>query len=179
MAREEIIEKLKNFLLKHKNLNDECGVVYLMVEIRKILEHDNEPEYKLLRFFCDWTVHTKKDRKMEGIVDIVTEIDNLVSSVDKITTYQNEQILKFFKMKELRKELTQFFASHSLPDDLCKDNHNWSVFVDSLAWVLSGQPIMNPIDTIKSIEIISDSGGSSITIDFGKGRGSATAGFGK
>lgn len=179
MAREEIIEKLNNFLLKQKNLNEECGVVYLMVEIRKIMEHDNEAKYKLLRFFCDWTVHTKKDRKMEGIVDVATEIDNLVSSVDKITTQQNEQILKFFEMIELRQELSQFFASHSLPDDLCRDDHNWLTFVDSLARVLSGQPIMNPTKTIKSIEIISHSSGSSITIDFGKGRGSATAGFGK
>lgn len=179
MARIEIIEKLNSFLSKNKTFNEECQVVYLLVEIRKILEHDNETGYKLLRFFCDWTVHTKKDRKMEGIIEIVTKIDSLISSVDKITTEQNEQILKFLEMNELRKELSQFLTSRSLPNDLGKDNHNWSIFVDILAQVLSGQPILNPIKTIISIEIISDTLGSSITVDFGKGRGSATAGFGK
>lgn len=179
MARTELIEKLNSFLDKNKAFSEECQIVYLMIEIRKILEHDNESGYKLLRFFCDWTVHTKKDRKMEGIVDVVTEIDNIISSVDKITTQQNEQILKFLEMNELRKELSQFLISRFLPKDLCEDNRNWSVFVDILAQVLSGQPILNPIKTINSIEIISNSNGSSITIDFGSGRGSATAGFGK
>ncbi len=177
--RLEIVEKLDKLLLKHIPFNEECEVVYFMVEIRKIMEHDNDSKYKLLRFFCDWTVHTKKDRSMSGIIDIVNEIDRLISSVDKITTLQNEQILKFLEMNELRKELSQFLTSHSLPSDLCKDDHNWSTFVDILAQVLSGQPILNPIETIVSIEIFSNSLGSSITVDFGTGRGSATAGFGK
>jgi hypothetical protein len=175
----EIVEKLNVFLGKHSQFHEECEVVYLLVEIRKILEHDNETGYKLLRFFCDWTVHTKKDRKMEGIVEIVNKIDSLVSSVDKITSEQNEQILKFLEMNELRKELSQFLISYSLPNNLCEDDHNWSTFVDTLAQVLSGQPILNPIETIKSIEINSNSVGSSITVDFGEGRGGATAGFGK
>lgn len=179
MARSEIIEKLSTFLNKNKTFNEECHVVYLLVEIRKILEHDNEREYKLLKFFCDWTVHTKKDRSMGGIVNIVSEIDRLVSSVDKITTEQNEQILKFLEMKELRRELSQFFPSRFLPDNLTEDDLTWSTFVDTLAQVLSGQPILKPIKTIKSIEIVSNSYGSSISIDFGEGRGSATAGFGK
>jgi hypothetical protein len=179
MARTELIRKLNSFLNKNKVFKEECQVVYLLVEIRKILEHDNETDYKLLRFFCDWTVHTKKDRKMEGIVEIVTKIDNLISSVDKITNEQNEQILKFLEMNELRKELSQFLTSRSLPKDLYENDHNWSTFVNILAQVLSGQPILDPIKTIKSIEINSNSIGSSITVDFGADRGSATAGFGK
>lgn len=179
MARTELIEKLNSFLSKSNVFSEECQVVYLLVEIRKILEHDNEAGYKLLRFFCDWIVHTKKDRKMEGIVEIVTKIDSLISSVDKITSEQNEQILKFLEMSELRKELSQFLTSRSLSDDLCEEDRNWPTFVNILAQVLSGQPIIKPIKTIESIEITSNSSGSSITIDFGSGRGSATAGFGK
>lgn len=179
MVRTKLIKKLNSFLNKNKVFSEECQVVYLFVEIRKILEHDYDTGYKLLRFFCDWTVHTKKDRKMEGIVEIVTRIDSLISSVDKITSEQNERILKFLEMNELRKELSQFLTSSYLPDNLCKNDRNWSAFVDNLARVLSGHPILNPIKTIKSIEIISNSIGSSITVDFGTGRGSTTAGFGK
>lgn len=177
--RLEIVEKLDKFLLKHMPFSEECEVVYLLIEIRKIMEHDNESRYKLLRFFCDWTVHTKKDRQMEGIIGIVKKIDELVSSVDKITTEQNEQILKFFEMKELRDEFSQFLLNHSLSNILCTVDNNWSTFVDILTQVLSNQPIMNPIKTVKSIEIISNSLGSQITIDFGEGRGSSTSGFGK
>ncbi len=177
MGQIEIQGKLNKEL--EKEISKECQVVYLLVEIRKMLDQDNIPGYKLLRFFCDWAVHTKKDRKMEGIVDIVTKIDNLISNVDKITSQQNEQILKFLEMNELRKEFSQFLIVHNLPISLCKDDHNWSTFVDVLVQVLSEQPILNPIKTIRSIEIISHSHSSQLTIDFGAGRGSATVGFGK
>ncbi len=40
MAREEIIEKLDKFLTKYPVLNEECHVVYLLVEIRKHLESE-------------------------------------------------------------------------------------------------------------------------------------------
>lgn len=175
----EIVGKLDKFLLKHSPFSEECEVVYLLIQIRKILEHDQDSNFKVLRFFCDWSVHTQKDRQMAGIIDIANKIDQLVSTVDKITTEQHEQILKFFEMSELRDELSKFFTRHSLPLALCEEDDNWSSFVDILAMVLSNQPINNPIETIKSIEIIANSNGSQITIDFGEGRGSATTGFGK
>ena len=179
MGRIEIQEKLNNFLIKYQLFKEESQVVYLLVEIRKILEHDNEKNFKLLKFFCDWTVHTKKDRSMEGIIKIAMEINNLVSSVDKITTEQNEIILKFFEMKELRQELLDFLNAHLLFNKICTEDKAWKAFVELLTQVLSGQPILHPINTIDRIEIISDQYGSSITIDFGNNRGSATAGFGK
>jgi len=179
MGRTEIQEKLNNFLLRYQIFKEESQVVYLLVEIRKILEHENENKFKLLKFFCDWTVHTKKDRSMEGIIKIAIEIDNLVSSVYKITTEQNEKILKFFEMKELKQELLNFINAHLLFNKVCTDDKSWKTFVELSTQVLSGQPILHPIDTIDRIEIVSDRHGSSITIDFGNKRGSATAGFGK
>jgi len=175
----EIVDKLDKFLLKHSPFSEECEVVYLLVEIRKILEHDQDSNFKVLKFFCDWSVHTQKDRQMAGIIDIASKIDQLVSTVDKITTEQHEQILKFFEMSELRDELSKFFTMHSLPLALCEGDSNWSSFVDVLTQVLSNQPINNPISTIKLIEIVSNAHGSQITIDFGDGRGSTTDGFGK
>ena len=68
MAREEIIEKLDEFLSSHSPLMEECHIVYLMVEIRKILDHERDHrkngEFSLLRFYCDWTVHTEKQESL-------------------------------------------------------------------------------------------------------------------
>jgi len=57
MAQESIIEKLNVFVQGHDSLIEECQVVYLMVEIRKILDHDRGAgtvAFPLLRFYCDW-----------------------------------------------------------------------------------------------------------------------------
>ncbi len=38
-------------------------VVYILVETRKLLEHDGEPPaYRWLKFFCDWALHIKMER---------------------------------------------------------------------------------------------------------------------
>ncbi len=61
MAREKIIEKLNRFLTDHNPLAEECHVVYLMVEIRKVIDHEkSNATYPLLKFYSDWTVHTEK-----------------------------------------------------------------------------------------------------------------------
>ena len=78
MAREEIIEKLNEFLNNHIPLTEECHAVYLMVEIRKILDHKRttgqSEDFSLLRFYCDWTVHTEKTKITDNMKKIMDEI---------------------------------------------------------------------------------------------------------
>src|ERR1035438_1539807 len=62
MGKPAIIEKLDEFLKKHMPLDEECLVVYLLVEIRKILDHENNGKYPISRFYSDWCVHTAKDK---------------------------------------------------------------------------------------------------------------------
>ena len=75
MSRRDIIEKLAPLLTK--GLPDtEAGAVYLIVEIRKVLDHayDKKTEYTLLRFYCDWVVHTEKSRSLEHIAPIIARV---------------------------------------------------------------------------------------------------------
>ena len=58
----EIVDKLKQALSKPPR--NEKDVVYILVEIRKLLEHTgNEQKYFWLKFFADWACHIKMDRK--------------------------------------------------------------------------------------------------------------------
>jgi len=59
MSRNQIVEKLGLFLTSGP-IDSEAAAVYLMVELRKILDHayDKETDLTLLRFYCDWVVHT-------------------------------------------------------------------------------------------------------------------------
>ncbi len=143
----------------------------------KKLEHESTDNFSLLRFYCDWIVHTKKDRGMQGIVDVAEKLNALVDGVE-ITSLHHEQLLKFLDMPELRKELLDFLSKHSLPNDLCELYKKWQIFTDTLSKVLSDQPIIYPIPSIKYIEIVSGTHRSNVNVGFENGL-STTSGFGK
>jgi len=65
MGKIEIVEKLNDFLGEHAPFMEECHVVYMLVETRKVLDRENNRKYPILRFYCNWTVHTDKDSTKE------------------------------------------------------------------------------------------------------------------
>ena len=77
MGRIEIVDKLNLFLDKHSPFTEECHVLYTLVEIRKVLDRENNHKYPILRFYCNWSVHTDKDstKEMEAVMkDIYQDI---------------------------------------------------------------------------------------------------------
>ncbi len=60
MAREEVIDKLNDFLVQHSPLTEECHVVYLMVAVRKILEHEKDKEFSCFAFTVTGSFILKK-----------------------------------------------------------------------------------------------------------------------
>src|SRR5437867_1739661 len=62
MGRAAIEEKL-NRQLSSKAPVTEARVVYILVLTRKLLERQGElNKYPMLRFYCDWALHTNMDR---------------------------------------------------------------------------------------------------------------------
>jgi len=52
-------------------ITSERQVVYILVELRKLLENNgllHEEQFRALRFCCDWTVHSKLDRETAKII---------------------------------------------------------------------------------------------------------------
>ncbi len=62
MSQQQIMDKVNRMLTGSMPLGEECKVLYLLVEFRKILDHKNDKSFPLLRFYSDWSVHTSKDR---------------------------------------------------------------------------------------------------------------------
>lgn len=152
MARSEIIEKLNTFLSQHNPLEEECHVVYFMVEIRKILDHESSSsEYPLLKFYSDWTVHIEKDyispemkRIMEDMYQTaLNEIANPASAKAM------SPVMDFAYMKALGKEVKKFLESHNLDSTLADKEDKWIKFVQLLIKVLENQPINNPTEKIE------------------------------
>ena len=63
MTRSAIIVKLEQLLAK--GINTEAEALYLMVEIRKLLEQQQaKRQYEYLTFHCDWALHATLDGSM-------------------------------------------------------------------------------------------------------------------
>jgi len=173
--KEEIIKKLHEFLKEHSQMTEECHVVYLMVEIRKLIEQlDLEKECPILRFYCNWSVHTKKERDNRAINEVIQEIERSIVSGKKFQETKQfipngNSLLDFISFTELKKEMECFFNKFSFPIVIFEEN-NWYNFRDLLIQILTDQPITNINGNITLIQFISArKGAAALHIEFKDG----------
>lgn len=152
MDKSTIIKKLREFLQNHPQFNEECEVVYLMVEIRKILEYGGN-FYKTLRFYCNWVLH--KELSQEKTTKLLSDI--FEPNVDlKKSGRKNARNIKsigrdFFMLKTFRKELGDFFKDHNLPMDLLEKN--WWTFGKLLLEIIKDCPVHFVANKIRELKI--------------------------
>lgn len=152
MDRENIIEKLRIFLQNHTQFNEECEVIYLMVEIRKILECGGK-SYKTLRFYCNWVLHRELNR--EKTTKLLSDI--FEPNVDlKKSGRESARNIKtigrdFFMLKTFRKELGDFLKDHKLPMDLL--GKNWWTFGKLLLGIIKDCPVYFVANKIRELKI--------------------------
>lgn len=177
--RMTIINKLFTFLNTHSPIKEEFEVVYLMAELRKILDQDKEnnqiDKFPLVRFHADWALHTKKDRITPAIREIMTRISN------SIDIYPKDGNVDFLLLPEFKKELIQMLKENNLPYKPFEIKNNWLSFISALSGVLADQPIVNPTEDIAEFCYLDvKEEGIMANIDFcGKRKGeSITLGFG-
>ena len=137
MAREEILENL------YKTLNkpvEKERVIYVMVEARKFIERtkENSEKWKHLKYWCDWVVHTRLDKKFakETLGKIEEYIINNPNSKFH-HSYFNEQ---FISLEKLRRQLYEFLKSNNLPTEII-NIPPWDDFSKYLAETLRDCPL--------------------------------------
>jgi hypothetical protein len=147
MARPEIHRKLGELLEHHNPLTEECQCVYLMVEIRKYLDQldDGGANFKLLRFYCDWTVHTRKDRNLAHIAPIISEMyasaKREIQDPHKLAPGSATKLIYF---SALRTEMNAFLESIWIQSHLTSEDDAWIAYVKLMASILADQPIIKP-----------------------------------
>src|SRR5438067_1159788 len=163
----EIIRKLNVFLDTHVPFQEDCEVVYLMVQLRKLLDREHgRDQFPKIRFYCDWTVHTSKDGNLGAIRDIMEKLENSVSNG---SPYPTQDAFSFFSLSELRDEISSRFRIHGLRTIVFQDDTHWKQFVAVLIQVLEDQPIKirNPINIISSVAFVpGNKGTQTVTIEF-------------
>jgi hypothetical protein len=153
MAQNEIIEKLNEFFAQHSPISEECQVVYVMVQIRKLLDHDQDHwqhgSFTLLRFYCHWTVHTEKTRITESIKLVMDEVFKDIKGQieNRAMTQAMSQVMKFAYMENLQNEMRKCFEEHGVNTSVVEED-NWIAFVGLLVKVLENQPIHKPNEDV-------------------------------
>lgn len=181
-----IVEKLNEFLGTHIPFKEECEAVYLMVELRKLLDREEEGKKKrkraeegpfpLIRCYSDWTVHTAKDNITPSIVNVMNRINEFLNSNE--TAHPQNGNIDFLFLPELRNEMERFFSQYGLTTRLCTDEDAWKQFISVFVQVLADQPMKKPIPAISSFCFVpSNPGQILVNITFTDDRGSILLGF--
>ena len=171
MGRIEIVDKLNTFLEKHMPFTEECHVFYLLVETRKVLDRENNHKYPILRFYCNWSVHTDKDstKEMEAIMkDIYGDIEKQIANPALVGMGGKTKVIGFMYMEDLQAEMGKFLQEYQLPTSLT-EKINWLEFVKLFVKILADQPINTPCANIKQFAFLPAADGCvSGKIDFVK-----------
>lgn len=154
MAREKIIEKLDTFISAHSPITEECHAVYLMVEIRKILDQEKCKDFPLLRFYCNWTVHTDKYIEAE-MKTVMEEMHNDIKEqiANQAMAKSDSAPKRFAYMDNLKAEMRKFFEKRNINLSIADDD-NWIKFIGFLVKILEDQPIKNPTEDITLFSFI-------------------------
>lgn len=148
MARNEVAEKLRIFLQNpQQNCTNEQGAMYLMVQLRKLIdfEYSQDTTMKSVKFYCDWLVHSRKDRHISDIETTVNAIYDscLKNLTDPETNPHAGGYIQALLLFDLSKNMTTLFNKYGFSTDLIFSSA-WMDFYRSLIKILSEQPIQLP-----------------------------------
>jgi hypothetical protein len=119
MGRHAIADKLAPKV--QEAITTESQVVYILVELRKLLEHDHlKSKYDIINFYGNWVVHTRLEQSAiaEKIVRYFDDLHRLQTGESR--TMQSG-ISRLIGHLPFQTQLRDCLAHFSLPTMLCED----------------------------------------------------------
>jgi hypothetical protein len=145
--KEDICSKLRREL--DEPISSERQVVYILVELRKLIELNGDDErFRALNFFCDWAVHAVLDQ--EGAKRIVRRFNNLQMRDYEAKWCGKERIVDIefdtemddtIHLCKFRTELATCLQEARLDDSIANDRAKWRAFIIHYAQVIEACPL--------------------------------------
>lgn len=144
-----IVAKLEREL--REPINSERQVVYIMVEIRKLIELNGDAaNYTALKFHCDWVAHPiLQGQQAHGIVRLFDQYQKLIE--EKSTSKPGQQspadmsfmvtLAPTLTLTNFRNELNAYLRSQDLDPSIPNDNKQWANFLTHYAGVIEDCPL--------------------------------------
>jgi len=165
----DIVSKLRQHL--SKPIDSECGVVYLMAELRKLLQRDDKDHKNgILWMYCHWALHvdlTNPGTTREFLTTVDRWVTNTVAYLEPTGPWKfMEEVYvfhDFLYLSTLRSELKKFLEQYDIPTTLCNNDGQWFRFIAEYGGVIEDGTLSMNAD--KSDEI-----GAVKKVTFKKGR---------
>jgi hypothetical protein len=148
-----------------KPVDSECAVVYLLAEVRKILEREKpEPKPFALWMYCHWALHINLSvtpttiALLQHIDDFVTATVSGFTANGPYTMLDSHNLFReFVYLDTFRAQLHGFLGVRGLDADLCSDDAKWFEFLEVYARVIQDGELSSETeknDRLNAIETV-------------------------
>jgi hypothetical protein len=128
-------------------INSERQVVYVLVELRKLIELNADgPHYPSLKFHCDWAAHAVL--KGPPAQEIVRLFDRHQEVYDSPSATHDHPDMSFMArlgpiltMSTFRNELNSYLHAQGLDSSIPNDNDKWAAFLSYYVRVIEDCPL--------------------------------------
>jgi hypothetical protein len=134
----DILSKLQLELAQ--DLTSERQVVYILVQIRKLIDSDNRAkDLEALRLHCDWVVHPRLDRK--GAKELLGKLNDRYTTVLKTNPNADlQELSKRLGLRAFQAEFQEFLRRYCLDGSFC-DADWWFAFLYHYSHVIQDCPL--------------------------------------
>jgi len=144
--KDEILEKL--VAIKEKPSLEESEIQHLFVLARKLIERQPETDranYALLKFYCDWTLHSEIEHSKEGAL-LLSRIHSMILTHLKKTDNSSfaSDLTTTLSLENLRNQLNNIIYKSGSSTDIFT-RQKWAEIIPVLAEIISSCPLK--IDT--------------------------------
>jgi len=160
--KDAIVEKLKREL--DGQIDTEPKVVYLLCEVRKLLEKDGfDRAPKNLKMFCHWALHV--DLSAPGTTKhFLQRIDEVLTNLFENPTtgetigLENALFNELTYFDAFRSELGETLQRYGLSKDLCDNNVKWANFLFASTRVIEDGTLAATLQWVDSVRFTIEEG---------------------
>jgi hypothetical protein len=134
-------------------------VVYVLVEIRKLLEFNNaKSHHESLVFHCDWALHSElRGSQAQAIVrlfDKLMDTENYNPATNIEHPKLIEELVDITTMSRFREALKKFLIEYGIPTSIVEYDPLWNEFVTGYLMVVEACPLKCISQGLKNLESV-------------------------
>ena len=121
-------------------------VVYILVELRKLLEaegRDRDARYRALIFCCDWAVHPKLNRESAKVITLLFDQYESMYRREPVGVSQAgiPELVEFCDHSRFREQFIEACVEYGIPAHAIKSDDWWRSFLTQFSEVVRDCPI--------------------------------------
>lgn len=135
--KDALIRKIQHVL--DRRITNEMQVVYLLVELRKLMDQEAYQD-PILRMFCNWAVHTSLGKRGDGSTLILGEFDDFIAELKERKKLSPDRA--HVSLGTFREALTRCFEHFGLSARFAQSLEGWKRFFSLYSSIVNECPIV-------------------------------------